>query len=372
MNLRPAILTLLDQARSSRFALRGIRAAGFVPDRAPAIGLIAGLIAALLLASCSSSPPAPVVNLSTTVESPADDAAARKAASAGATYRVVRGDTLYAIAFRNGFDYRELAAWNGIESPYRIYVGQDLRLGPPNGAQSNSHVAAAAPAPARAPATAASAAPPAPASQNGRPAATGGGMFEDVPATPPAPAREEATSASAAAAASPSESADILAAPGAPAVAPARESVAEAPVKPTPSPSKASDDVAVNGAGGLAWRWPGKGPLIGNFVAGDQTRQGIDIGGTAGDPVLAAADGEVVYSGNGLLGYGELIIVKHNASFLSAYGHNRKRLVQEGNRIKAGQQIAEMGSSASARDELHFEIRKNGKPVNPLDYLPAR
>ena len=86
----------------------------------------------------------------------------------------------------------------------------------------------------------------------------------------------------------------------------------------------------------------------------------------------AAADGEVVYSGNGLLGYGELIIVKHNASFLSAYGHNRKRLVQEGDKVKAGQQIAEMGSSASSREELHFEIRKNGKPVNPLDYLPVR
>jgi len=342
----------------------------FLPDRAPANGVIAGLIAALLLVSCSSSPPAPVVDLSTTVESPADGAAARKAASAGATYRVVRGDTLYAIAFRNGFDFRELAAWNGIESPYRIYVGQELRLGPPNAEQSNSHVAAAVPAPARAPATAASAAPPAPASQNGKPAATGGGMFEDVPATPSAPAREEATLASAAA--SRSESADILAAPAAPAIPPARESVAEVPVKPAPSPPKATDDVAVNGAGGLVWRWPGKGPLIGSFVAGDQTRQGIDIGGTAGDPVLAAADGEVVYSGNGLLGYGELIIVKHNASFLSAYGHNRKRLVQEGNRIKAGQQIAEMGSSASARDELHFEIRKNGKPVNPLDYLPAR
>ncbi len=145
----------------------------------------------------------------------------------------------------------------------------------------------------------------------------------------------------------------------------------EAPAKPAAAP-KPPEAVAVNGAGGPAWRWPGKGPLIGSFVAGDQTRQGIDIGGTAGDPVLAAADGEVVYSGNGLLGYGELIIVKHNASFLSAYGHNRKRLVQEGEKIKAGQQIAEMGSSASARDELHFEIRKNGKPVNPIDYLPPR
>lgn len=86
----------------------------------------------------------------------------------------------------------------------------------------------------------------------------------------------------------------------------------------------------------------------------------------------AAADGEVVYSGNGLIGYGELIIVKHNASFLSAYGHNRKRLVAEGDKVRAGQQIAEMGSSGAARDALHFEIRKNGKPVNPADYLPAR
>lgn len=192
-------------------------------------------------------------------------------------------------------------------------------------------------------------------------------MFEDVPATPQVPAREETASASAPAAHA--ASTDVVPATAAVAAPPAKGTAAEAPAKPAPQPKV---DEAVNGAGGLVWRWPGKGPLIGSFVAGDQTRQGIDIGGTAGDPVLAAADGEVVYSGNGLLGYGELIIVKHNASFLSAYGHNRKRLVQEGDRIKSGQQIAEMGSSASARDELHFEIRKNGKPVNPLDYLPAR
>ena len=125
-------------------------------------------------------------------------------------------------------------------------------------------------------------------------------------------------------------------------------------------------------AGGVHWRWPGDGKVVGTFVAGDQIRQGIDIAGKAGDPVQAAADGEIVYSGNGLLGYGELIIIKHNANFLSAYGHNRQRLVKEGDKVKAGQQIAELGSSASAREELHFEIRKNGKPVNPLDYLPVR
>ena len=349
--------------------MRGFRAPVFMLYDAPFVRVIASVIAALLLASCSSNPPAPVVNMSTTVEPPTHDVAARKEASAGATYRVVRGDTLYAIAFRNGVDFRELAAWNGIEAPYRIYAGQDLRLGPANGEAPSSHAVAAAP-PARAPVTAASAAPPAAppvaANQNGKP---GGGMFEDVPATSPAPAEQ---TPSASAPAQRSESADILAAPAAPSVPPVKETVSEVPAKPVATSPKPSDAIAVNGAGGLSWRWPGKGPLIGSFVAGDQTRQGIDIGGTAGDPVLAAADGEVVYSGNGLLGYGELIIVKHNASFLSAYGHNRKRLVQEGERIKAGQQIAEMGSSASARDELHFEIRKNGKPVNPIDYLPPR
>jgi len=361
------ILTLLDNARPSRPPLRGVRRTGYLPDRVPVLGAMAILI----LASCSSNPPAPVVDMSTTVEPSATDTFARKAASAGATYRVVRGDTLYAIAFRNGVDFRELAAWNGIEPPYRIYAGQDLRLGPSAGEQSSPRVAVVAPAtPARSPEAAAPATPSAPAPQNGKPPATGGGMFEDVPATSPVPARDEAVSTSAPA--PHSESADVLAAPPA-AVAspPAKTAVAETPVKPA-LPPKTTEEGAVNNAGGLVWRWPGKGQLIGSFVAGDQTRQGIDIGGTAGDPVLAAADGEVVYSGNGLLGYGELIIVKHNANFLSAYGHNRKRLVKEGDRIKAGQQIAEMGSSASARDELHFEIRKNGKPVNPIDYLPPR
>lgn len=361
MKHSPATRAYPDQARTSCSRLRASRSTGFPYGRAPAITLIA----ALLLASCASSPPAPVVNLSTTAESSENDAPARKAASAAGTYRVVRGDTLYAIAFRNGVDFRELAAWNGIEPPYRIYAGQDLRLGPSAAPQPNTRAAAAAPpAPARAPVAAA--AKSSQATQDGKPATASGGMFEDVPATPEVSARDETATAPAPHA----PSTDVVPATAAVAPPPAKGTVAEAPSRPAPLP-KAPDE-AVNGAGGLVWRWPGRGPLIGNFVAGDQTRQGIDIGGTAGDPVLAAADGEVVYSGNGLLGYGELIIVKHNASFLSAYGHNRKRLVQEGDRIRSGQQIAEMGSSASARDELHFEIRKNGKPVNPLDYLPAR
>jgi lipoprotein NlpD len=122
----------------------------------------------------------------------------------------------------------------------------------------------------------------------------------------------------------------------------------------------------------VPWRWPTEGPLIGSFASGDPTRQGIDIAGAGGQSVRAAGDGVVVYSGAGLVGYGELIIVKHNEQWLSAYGHNRSRLVNEGQLVKAGQQIAEMGRSGAARDMLHFEIRYNGKPVDPLAYLPNR
>ena len=147
----------------------------------------------------------------------------------------------------------------------------------------------------------------------------------------------------------------------------------KAPAEAVPiAPNTAKPESASSNVNGINWSWPSAGKIVGGFVGGDQTKQGIDIAGSAGDSVRAAADGEVVYSGNGLIGYGELIIVKHNASFLSAYGHNRKRLVAEGDKVHAGQQIAEMGSSGASRDALHFEIRKNGKPVNPAEYLPAR
>ena len=125
-------------------------------------------------------------------------------------------------------------------------------------------------------------------------------------------------------------------------------------------------------ASGIAWRWPADGDLISRYVAGEPTRQGVDIAGKGGAPVRAAGDGVVVYSGSGLVGYGELIIIKHNDAWLSAYGHNRRRQVNEGQLVKAGEQIAEMGRSGAARDMLHFEVRYNGKPVDPLQYLPKR
>ncbi len=147
---------------------------------------------------------------------------------------------------------------------------------------------------------------------------------------------------------------------------PAPRSTAQVPPRP------ASTSVVVPSASNVAWGWPADGAVVASFASGDPTRQGVDIAGKAGQPVRAASDGVVVYSGSGLVGYGELVIVKHNDQWLSAYGHNRARLVNEGQVVKAGQQIAEMGRSGASRDMLHFEIRYNGKPVDPQQYLPRR
>lgn len=249
------------------------------------------------------------------------------------SYRVQRGDTLYSIAFRNGLDYRDLAAANRINPPYTIFVGQVIRL------DKKAPRAHEARRPAQSPEVARSNPPqsrvPAVAPKvESRP--------PTVPVTPPAVASTPAPQPMP---------------PASPAAAPPESKV----------PAAASSE-----AEGLKWQWPAKGVRANGFVAGDQTRQGIDIAGKAGDPVRSAADGVVVYSGNGLIGYGELIIIKHSASMLSAYGHNRRRLVQEGDSVKLGQQIAEMGSTGAKREMLHFEIRKNGKPVDPLRYLPAQ
>jgi len=140
------------------------------------------------------------------------------------------------------------------------------------------------------------------------------------------------------------------------------------PVAPLPKPQPPAPVPEAE----FAWRWPADGVIVGRFAAGDPTRQGIDIADKNGSPVRAAADGVVVYSGAGLVGYGELIIVKHSEQWLSAYGHNRARLVNEGQRVKAGEQIAEMGRSGASRDMLHFEVRYNGKPQDPLLALPKR
>jgi lipoprotein NlpD len=137
------------------------------------------------------------------------------------------------------------------------------------------------------------------------------------------------------------------------------------PREPTPRPAAPAGDPS-------AWLWPSEGRLLSTFRANDPSRNGIEIGGNDGQAVLAAAAGEVVYSGNGLIGYGELIIVKHSDRMLSAYAHNRSRLVNEGQYVAAGEQLAEMGRDERDRAMLHFEIRVNGTPQDPLKFLPRR
>jgi len=139
--------------------------------------------------------------------------------------------------------------------------------------------------------------------------------------------------------------------------------------KPAAAASGAASDSAA-GEDQLAWNWPVNGPVLAGF---DEVKnKGLDIGGSAGDPVLAAADGRVVYVGAGLRGYGNLIILKHNSTYLTAYAHNRSLLVKEDQSVRKGQKIAEMGSSDADRVKLHFEVRRQGKPVDPAKYLPTR
>ena len=122
----------------------------------------------------------------------------------------------------------------------------------------------------------------------------------------------------------------------------------------------------------IVWRWPAKGKVITRFASGDRRRQGIDIAGKRNDPVYAAASGRVVYSGKGLRGYGNLVIIKHDETYFSAYAHNQRVRVKENEKVKSGQRIADMGSTGAERVMLHFEIRRNGKPVNPMKYLPKQ
>ncbi|HEV2621652.1 MAG TPA: peptidoglycan DD-metalloendopeptidase family protein [Frateuria sp.] len=289
----------------------------------------AALLAVLLLSACGATRRAVIVQPSGGDVEPRTSAPAPVHASG--SYRVARGDTLYSIAFRHGVDFRDLAAWNRIAAPYTIWPGQTLRL-----SASGGRAAAAS-----------------------RPVATAGRhpaapVFEQVP--PQVHPRASVPLAEAAKSSSATPPATTAAAP----VPPRSVSAAET-----------SPKGATRNTGGVAWRWPADGPLIKRFQSGDAI-PGIELGGKAGDPVRAAADGVVVYSGNGLVGYGELIIIKHNDSFLSAYGHNRKRLVKEGQRVTAGQLIAEMGATGASRDELQFQIRRDGNPVDPLEFLPAR
>lgn len=296
-------------------------------------------VIALTLVACSSNSPAPVSERKPA--QPPSPAAARPAApqiapSTNGLHTVRRGDTLYAIAFANNLDYREIARWNRIESADLILVGQVLQLTPPAGAVEIQ-------------------------------------PLDDAPKPSAHPLAEPALVTTPQAVYLPYSDANWAQLSSA-------ATVAAAPPAAEPDPPAAVPGVATATPSALAsasasapvedWQWPSDGTLAGRFGAAGG--KGIDIVGARNTPVIAAAPGKVVYSGTGLRGYGKLLIVKHADEFLSAYAHNETILVKEGDSVTAGQKIALMGDSGADRVKLHFEIRRYGKPLNPLDYLPER
>lgn len=238
-------------------------------------------------------------------------------------YTVKPSDTLVRIALDNGQNWKDLARWNGLDNPNLIEVGQVLRVAPPG----------TDPAPAGARPVVAAKVEPKP--------------LETRAASAPATAGSGAATAAAPPTNSAASAASVVAAP-----------VAAVAVTPA------------QGDDALGWMWPASGPVT--TVFDEVKSKGLAIAGKAGDPVLAAADGRVVYAGSGLRGYGNLVIVKHNATYLTAYAHNQALLVKEDQAVRRGQKIAEMGSTDAERVQLHFEIRKLGKPIDPAKLLPPR
>jgi len=223
-------------------------------------------------------------------------------------YTVKPGDTLIRIALESGQGHRDVARWNALENPNKIEVGQVLRVVPPVSEES-------------------------------------------VVAKPVASSKVSST---------PLQS--------------QTQSQTQQSAKNEPAPAAAgavSESHAKSGEDDVSFAWPAKGTIVGAFDE-SKNRKGVDIGGAAGDPVLASADGKVVYAGAGLRGYGNLIILKHNNTYLTAYAHNQSLSVKEDQTVKKGQKIAEMGNSDTDSVKLHFEVRKLGKPVDPAQYLPAR
>jgi lipoprotein NlpD len=263
------------------------------------------------------------------------------------TYTVKKGDTLYFIALDHGQDYRDVAAWNNLDHPDRISVGQVLRLGPPKAATAG---AAAAPVGSAqvgvvVPQQQVEARPLGGANPAAQPTSGVAGAAKNLPKTGKEAYTEQAAGASANAAAGHGSDTQI------------------AKNEPRPEGRAADDEDR------LDWGWPVHGKMIGGFS--ESTNKGIDIAAKIGDPVIATASGKVVYSGSALRGYGKLIVIKHNATYFSAYAHNNEILVKEGQLVVKGQKIAEVGNTDADQPMLHFEIRKQGKPVDPLKYLPA-
>ncbi len=290
--------------------------------------MIAAALGLSILAGCTTprTHPAPVEDRTNSI-APAESAPAAPskplpgAENAGKPgyYTVKQGDTLIRISLESGQNWRDLVKWNNLDNPNLIEVGQVLRVVSPTTDAAASTAVAVKPVTST--------------KIESRP-------LDSKPLPPAGAASGQIAPASATAS------------------------------TPAPAPVVASAPATKESEDDIPWAWPAAGSVVAPF---DDTRhKGISVGGKAGDPVLAAADGRVVYAGSGLRGYGNLIIIKHNATYLSAYAHNQTLLVKEDQAVKRGQKIAEMGSTEAERVELHFEIRRQGRPIDPVKLLPPR
>jgi lipoprotein NlpD len=321
-------------------------------------GVLCSLIAVSVLAGCASSRPsvsrAPVEDRNAASQAPSATTVQPSVSSSPVTaatasskpvpgnenagkagyYTVKPGDTIIRIALETGQNWRDVARWNAIDNPNIIEVGQVLRVVPPvtnvvaTAPTATTSTAATTEVAVARPITVPSVSP-----NTGSPTAPRASSSASVPSPVVA-------------------AAPVLAAP-------------TAPVTSAPAPV-----ISAGGDEDVGWIWPTAGSVIAGFD--DVKNKGLDISGKLGDPVLAAGDGRVVYAGAGLRGYGNLVILKHNNTYLTAYAHNQSLLVKEDQTVRRGQKIAEMGQSDADRVKLHFEIRRQGKPVDPTRYLPSR
>lgn len=283
---------------------------------------LAAVVAAL--AGCAAPRPAPVRD--TTPLPPAETGTAPAAVKQEGTHVVRPGDTLLGIARQYGVSVKDMVAWNSLADPNQIHVGQSLRVAP---------------------------------------GGTTGTVVQPIATTQPVDIQPVKPSGEV-----PPAVAGLKQEPRGGKQAYSEEAWAALnprPTMPTPAAPAAEPDKA---AGNTVWLWPAGGQVIETFD--EATNKGVDIAGKPGDPVIASAGGKVVYSGSGLRGYGKLVIIKHDANYLTAYAHNQQLLVKEGDSVSKGQKIAELGSTDADRPKVHFEIRKQGRPVDPLKYLPAR
>ena len=274
----------------------------------------------------------------------------QKGSYKGNTYKVNKGDTMFLIAYLTGMDVKDLASMNNMKEPYSLSVGQTLKI------SNCSTKTVTTTVPVK---TTASAAPAAPAEP-------------EVTYTPGANGTQIGSDGTVI---GPIKSGVATGGASTPAFT---NNTPSTPVTTTTQVETTTNDTPINAnvvapvASNVAWQWPTQGNVIQGFSNSDGGNKGVDISGSRGQAIKAAASGRVVYAGNALRGYGNLIIIKHNDDFLSAYAHNDKILVSDQQEVKAGQEIAKMGSTGTNAVKLHFEIRYKGKSVDPVRYLPRR